>query len=700
VGQSGGCGSSTVTDPLVISKVNPKKLDCSDSIGPFNGVWSGVLNAADCAGANEGAKIQAAVNIASANGGGLVLDGVAQGSIQAITAELTIPQGVTVLLSAIYVYPAGSAALATPLVSLAGIGSSIQCEMPAPLMDPNGPPSGMPLGFPGVCGFDVDAVSGQFPSVVNLTSEGEVVRSLTIRATSKAAAGIDGCEVGQNCQYNERDIVDSNLIIGNISAGLGSPSLPTGWGIDFAETAAANVSDRNQIINNEVMYWGGTSSTGGGIRIQPGGAAGGLSSGVVEVRGNSLFNLTGPCIQAANPGGVSQYKFDPQITLNECFQPLKTFAGEAYYSVNDADGLLFANNHTEFYDCQTLAQCQNASGTTGAGGNIQLLLTNVSSGHVIDNTFTGNESNLAVGQSPIGGIDCAKCNYVIIAGNEIRNNQTYGTTYTGGGTMDSYGPNNWSQGPAGAGTELASLNGLLWACLTYSNISLNGYCGTGPNPGANPNDLTIVGNNFGSPSEWFGTNTVCTANGLMGSTVAACCTGAGTGTCNNHRLTRDQTTNRWNFTGSNDSTLINNACKGTSVLAAGVGTFSLDCIGLIPSPNCTSQDQTAAHVPLTVGPVSNGRSFVDGVENTTTTLTSATAAFVAGDVGRLVTGAGIPTIIGSPSTYTYIASVTNGTTVVLSQAATATATGVTVGLYALVNLTNGTGTDVASTVCQ
>jgi hypothetical protein len=67
--------------------------------------------------------------------------------------------------------------------------------------------------------------------------------------------------------------------------------------------------------------------------------------------------------------------------------------------------------------------------------------------------------------------------------------------------------------------------------------------------------------------------------------------------------------------------------------------------------------------------VSATRSVADGVLNSTTTVTSATAAFVAGDVGSYITGTGIPA--GAT-----IASVTNGTTVIISVAATATASGV------------------------
>jgi len=62
-----------------------------------------------------------------------------------------------------------------------------------------------------------------------------------------------------------------------------------------------------------------------------------------------------------------------------------------------------------------------------------------------------------------------------------------------------------------------------------------------------------------------------------------------------------------------------------------------------------------------------GRTVADGATNTNTTVTSATAAFTSNDVGAVIAGPGIPS-------GTTIASVTNGTTVVLSVAATATAT--------------------------
>jgi hypothetical protein len=67
------------------------------------------------------------------------------------------------------------------------------------------------------------------------------------------------------------------------------------------------------------------------------------------------------------------------------------------------------------------------------------------------------------------------------------------------------------------------------------------------------------------------------------------------------------------------------------------------------------------------------RGVIDGVLNSTTLLTSATAAFNSGDVGRPVSATGIP--VG-----TVIATVASATNVTLSQPATATATSVAVTL--------------------
>src|SRR5204863_4091759 len=61
--------------------------------------------------------------------------------------------------------------------------------------------------------------------------------------------------------------------------------------------------------------------------------------------------------------------------------------------------------------------------------------------------------------------------------------------------------------------------------------------------------------------------------------------------------------------------------------------------------------------------------FTDGVTNTDTSFVSASAVFNAGDAGKPIVGTGIPA-------GTIIATVTNATTLVLSAATTATATGV------------------------
>lgn len=67
------------------------------------------------------------------------------------------------------------------------------------------------------------------------------------------------------------------------------------------------------------------------------------------------------------------------------------------------------------------------------------------------------------------------------------------------------------------------------------------------------------------------------------------------------------------------------------------------------------------------------RRKIDGVANTTTTFTSATAKFNQDDVGKSLSCVGI----GLPSDTTTIASVTNKTTVIMNDAATSSATGLT-----------------------
>lgn len=68
------------------------------------------------------------------------------------------------------------------------------------------------------------------------------------------------------------------------------------------------------------------------------------------------------------------------------------------------------------------------------------------------------------------------------------------------------------------------------------------------------------------------------------------------------------------------------------------------------------------------------RTVTDGVTNSTTTVTSATAAFTPYDRGRTIVGTGIPT--GA-----YIVSVASATSVTISAAATASATGVSLTIY-------------------
>lgn len=78
---------------------------------------------------------------------------------------------------------------------------------------------------------------------------------------------------------------------------------------------------------------------------------------------------------------------------------------------------------------------------------------------------------------------------------------------------------------------------------------------------------------------------------------------------------------------------------------------------------------------------SASRTVTDGVLNSTTTMTSATAAFTAADIGRRVVGTGVP--VG-----TVITAVASGTSVTLSAAATATASGVTITVAPLIDICN------------
>jgi hypothetical protein len=81
------------------------------------------------------------------------------------------------------------------------------------------------------------------------------------------------------------------------------------------------------------------------------------------------------------------------------------------------------------------------------------------------------------------------------------------------------------------------------------------------------------------------------------------------------------------------------------------------------------------------------RSVSDGVLASNTTVTSATAAFVAGDTGKSISATGIPSGV-------VIQSVTNGTTVVISQAATTSGSGVSITIgppdWHVINVLNST----------
>jgi hypothetical protein len=128
------------------------------------------------------------------------------------------------------------------------------------------------------------------------------------------------------------------------------------------------------------------------------------------------------------------------------------------------------------------------------------------------------------------------------------------------------------------------------------------------------------------------------------------------------------------------STTLNRWVKRSTPVLKALGSQTLSTSGAwldVGDTNAAEIDVvvTVAGTSLLVDIYGSGsgvtRTVADGVTNTDTSLVSATAAFVAGDVGSQVWGIGI-------AANTHIVSVTNGTTVVLSAATTATATGVTI----------------------
>jgi hypothetical protein len=82
---------------------------------------------------------------------------------------------------------------------------------------------------------------------------------------------------------------------------------------------------------------------------------------------------------------------------------------------------------------------------------------------------------------------------------------------------------------------------------------------------------------------------------------------------------------------------------------------------------------TAPAQSVTVFKATGARIVTDGVTASNTTVTSATAAFGAGDLGRPISGSGIPT-------GTVIAAVASATSITISAPATASASGVTLTL--------------------
>lgn len=119
-----------------------------------------------------------------------------------------------------------------------------------------------------------------------------------------------------------------------------------------------------------------------------------------------------------------------------------------------------------------------------------------------------------------------------------------------------------------------------------------------------------------------------------------------------------------------DPELIELATGATLITTAGQSMgFSLPAVGAAAITGVSLEAWSKAWIG---GGAPPGTTVVDAATtNAAAGLTSATAAFTQADVGRTISGAGIP---GG----TTILTVTNGTTIVMSANATATATGVTV----------------------
>lgn len=112
-------------------------------------------------------------------------------------------------------------------------------------------------------------------------------------------------------------------------------------------------------------------------------------------------------------------------------------------------------------------------------------------------------------------------------------------------------------------------------------------------------------------------------------------------------------------------------CTGSTLITTGGQSmgFSLPAVGAAAINGVSLEGWSKAWIG---GGAPPGTTVLDGVTtNASPTLTSATAAFTAADVGRTVSGTGIP---GG----TTILTVTNGTTVTMSANATATGSSLTV----------------------
>jgi hypothetical protein len=128
--------------------------------------------------------------------------------------------------------------------------------------------------------------------------------------------------------------------------------------------------------------------------------------------------------------------------------------------------------------------------------------------------------------------------------------------------------------------------------------------------------------------------------------------------------------------GMNPSSGTEATFQGFLQTAGGNTSFNINAGACVRPLTGTGPGVTLATYPFEndIKPIVNqvfaSRSVADGVENSTTTITSATANFTAADVNQTITAGD-----GSLPADTVITSVTNATTVVISHAATATNTG-------------------------